>query len=86
MLARQAATEPSGQGWPRRRNMPRCSICTDFLVAPEASVFKTDGEVSYLWSCERCGQGFVTDVRLPACERQRFGNAIPKLEWRTDSD
>src|SRR5258706_2835851 len=65
MLARQAETEPSGRRWPRMRNMPRCSICTDFMVAPEASVLKTDGEVSYLWSCDRCGHGFVTEARLP---------------------
>src|SRR2546423_9357701 len=65
MLARQAETEPSGRCWPRMRNMPRCSICTDFLVAPEPSVFKTDGEVSYLWRCDRCGQGFVTEARFP---------------------
>jgi hypothetical protein len=65
MLVRHAETEPSGRRWPRMRNMPRCSICTDFLVAPEASVLKTDGEVSYLWSCDRCGQGFVTEARVP---------------------
>ena len=65
MMARQAETEPSGRRWPRMRNMPRCSICTDFMVAREASVLKTDGEVSYLWSCDRCGQGFVTEARLP---------------------
>ena len=70
MMARQAETEPSGRRWPRMRNMPRCSICTDFMVAPEASVLKTDGEVSYLWSCDRCGHGFVTEARLPAFERQ----------------
>jgi hypothetical protein len=65
-MARHAETEhQSGRRWPRMRNMPRCSICTDFMVAPEASVFKTDGEVSYLWSCDRCGHGFVTEAHLP---------------------
>jgi len=34
------------------------------MIAPEASVLKSDGEVSYLWSCHRCGQGFVTESRL----------------------
>src|SRR5207247_692705 len=37
MMGRQAETERSGRCWPRMRNMPRCSICTDFMVAPEAS-------------------------------------------------
>jgi hypothetical protein len=50
--------------WPRARNMPRCSICSDLMVAPEASVLKSKGEVCYLWSCDRCGQGFVTKAHL----------------------
>jgi uncharacterized protein with PIN domain len=62
MMALEAATERSGRCRPRVRNLPRCSICKDSMVAPEASVFKTDGEVSYLWSCDNCGQGFVTDA------------------------
>jgi hypothetical protein len=45
---------------PRVRDMPRCSICTDPMVAPEASVLQPTGEVCYLWSCDKCGQGFVT--------------------------
>ena len=29
---------------------PRCSVCADTMIAPEDSVFKTDGQVSYLWN------------------------------------
>jgi hypothetical protein len=58
--------EPRARQWPRMRDMPRCSICLDSMVAPEASVLKSDGEVSYLWSCDSCGQGFVTQARTSA--------------------
>jgi ribosomal protein L37AE/L43A len=54
--------EAGTKQWPRMRDMPRCVICTDAMVAPEASVLKSDGEVSYLWSCDRCGQSFVTQA------------------------
>jgi ribosomal protein L37AE/L43A len=58
MIAHQI--EAVTKRWPRMRDMPRCSICMDAMVAPEASVLKSDGEVSYLWSCDTCGQSFVT--------------------------
>ena len=44
---------------PRASDMPDCPICADSLVAAEGSAF-ADGELSYLWSCETCGYGFVT--------------------------
>jgi hypothetical protein len=45
---------------PRASDMPTCPICADSLVAAEGSAFSADGELSYLWSCETCGYGFVT--------------------------
>ena len=44
--------------------MPRCSICSDLMVAPEASALQGGGKVSYLWSCDTCGQGFVTQASI----------------------
>ena len=44
---------------PRASDMPDCPICADSLVAAEGSAF-AEGELSYLWSCETCGYGFVT--------------------------
>ena len=41
-------------------NRPVCKICSDSLVAAEASAFLSDECVSYLWSCDTCGYGFVT--------------------------
>jgi hypothetical protein len=62
MTALHTEVKTSGRR-PRVHFIPRCSICSDIMVAPEASVFKADGEVSYLWSCDTCGQGFVTEWR-----------------------
>jgi hypothetical protein len=50
--------------WPRARNRPRCSICSDLMVAPEASALQSGGKVMYLWSCDTCGQGFVTQASI----------------------
>lgn len=44
--------------------MPRCSICSDLMVAPEASALQGGGKVSYLWSCDTCGHGFVTQASI----------------------
>jgi len=60
MLAHQAEIESRAAQWPRARARPRCSLCSELMVAPEASVFHSDGDVRYLWSCDSCGQGFVT--------------------------
>ena len=38
---------------------PVCKICSDTMVAAEASTL-SDQCVSYLWSCDTCGYGFVT--------------------------
>ena len=48
--------------WPRVRDLPRCESCSDSMVAPEASALRADGEVSYLWSCDWCGQNYVTNA------------------------
>jgi hypothetical protein len=45
---------------PRERELPTCAVCSDSMVAAEASAFVSDDTVRYLWSCETCGYGFVT--------------------------
>ena len=64
MIAHQI--EAGARQWPRTRNMPRCPLCSDSMVAPEAASVLQSGEVSYLWSCDSCGQGFVTQARTSA--------------------
>lgn len=58
-IAEVQSTLPSRS--PRRvSERPVCTICSDSMVAAEASAFLSDDVVSYLWSCDTCGYGFVT--------------------------
>ena len=54
---------------PRGSDLPVCLVCADSMVAAEASAFLSDNSVSYLWTCDTCGYGFVTkhSVNRPAC-------------------
>ena len=52
---------------PRVRSLPVCSICSDTMVAAESSAIEANGGVSYLWSCDTCGHGFVTRYEAPTC-------------------
>jgi hypothetical protein len=49
---------------PRGCDLPSCPVCADSMVAAEASAYLSDNFVSYLWSCETCGYGFVTKHSL----------------------
>lgn len=44
---------------PRKSGRLICTICADSMIAAEASAL-SDGEISYLWTCDTCGYGFVT--------------------------
>ncbi|OQW57048.1 MAG: hypothetical protein A4S14_08930 [Proteobacteria bacterium SG_bin9] len=54
---------------PRGSDLPACAVCADTMIAAEASAFLMDGVISYLWTCETCGYGFVTKhaVRRMIC-------------------
>lgn len=45
---------------PRGSELPDCPVCADSMIAAEASAFLTEHVVSYLWTCDTCGYGFVT--------------------------
>jgi hypothetical protein len=46
---------------PRGSALPPCPVCADSLVAAEASAYvAADNMISYLWTCDTCGYGFVT--------------------------
>jgi hypothetical protein len=49
---------------PRGSDLPICPVCADSMVAAEASAFVSDEIVSYLWTCDTCGYGFVTKHAL----------------------
>jgi hypothetical protein len=50
---------------PRGSELPTCPVCADSMIAAEASAFLTDDQVSYLWTCDTCGYGFVTQHTFP---------------------
>ena len=53
---------------PRCSELPTCPVCADSMVAAEASAYVSDHVISYLWTCDNCGYGFVTKHAL----KQRF--------------
>jgi hypothetical protein len=54
---------------PRGCDLPTCPVCADSMVAAEASAYLADNFISYLWTCDTCGYGFVTkhSVKRFAC-------------------
>jgi hypothetical protein len=57
------------QSDPRGSDLPTCAVCADSMVAAEASAFLSENVISYLWTCDTCGYGFVTKhtLRRLAC-------------------
>jgi hypothetical protein len=49
---------------PRGCELPTCPVCADSMVAAEASAYLSDNIISYLWTCDTCGYGFVTKHAL----------------------
>jgi hypothetical protein len=52
---------------PRGSDLPTCPVCADSMVAAEASAYVSANVISYRWTCDTCGYGFVTKHAL-----QRF--------------
>lgn len=48
---------------------PTCAVCAASMVAAEASALGADNVVSYLWTCDVCGYGFVTDHNMQRASR-----------------
>jgi hypothetical protein len=65
----EALSTVAPKGDPRVCDLPTCPVCADSMVAAEASAFVSDNVVSYLWTCDTCGYGFVTkhSLRRFAC-------------------
>ena len=45
---------------PRGSDLPACPVCADSMIAAEASAYLSEHLISYLWTCDTCGYGFVT--------------------------
>src|ERR1700691_635823 len=43
---------------------PKCPRCKSVLVAAEESTFNARGRIDHRWSCDDCGNAFVTSIRL----------------------
>jgi C4-type Zn-finger protein len=56
----EARSTKASRAAPRGSDLPTCPVCSDSMVAAEASAFLSDDVVSYLWTCDTCGYGFVT--------------------------
>ena len=54
---------------PRGCDLPTCPVCADTMVAAEANANHNYHVISYLWTCDTCGYGFVTkhSVKRFAC-------------------
>lgn len=43
---------------------PRCPRCGSILLVAEQSAFNLNGRIRHTWSCDDCGNEFVTSVRV----------------------
>jgi C4-type Zn-finger protein len=57
-LLASRATEMSAE--PRESEMPVCPVCSDTMIAAEASSWLPDNKIEYVWTCDNCGYGFVS--------------------------
>lgn len=50
----------------RSGDRPICIICSDSMMAAEASAFLSDDVITHLWACDTCGYGFVSKHKTAA--------------------
>lgn len=62
----EAVSSDTSHTPPRASDNKSCPVCADSLFAAEGSAVGDKGEVSYLWTCETCGYGFVTRHAMKA--------------------
>jgi len=43
---------------------PKCPRCGSTLLFAEQSAFNLNGRIRHTWSCDQCGNEFVTSVRV----------------------
>jgi RNase P subunit RPR2 len=47
---------------------PKCPRCERIVFIAAQSRFNARGQIEHFWSCDDCGEEFVTCVRLSALE------------------
>jgi ribosomal protein S27AE len=43
---------------------PKCPRCGSVLFAAERSAFNPNGRIRHTWSCDACGNEFVTSITV----------------------
>ncbi len=43
---------------------PKCPRCGSVLLVAEQSAFNPDGRIRHTWSCDDCGNAFVTSISV----------------------
>ena len=56
----------SPRNFHRSRPIVPCAQCGDTLFAPEWSEYLDDLRIRHLWSCDKCGYEFESEVYYPA--------------------
>jgi RNase P subunit RPR2 len=57
--------QTTGQGPSMREfSRPRCPRCRSPVLVAEQAAFNLDGDIRHTWSCDECGNKFVTSVRV----------------------
>ena len=49
---------------PPNLGRPNCPRCGSILLMAEESRFNVRGRIDHAWSCDDCGNAFVTSIRL----------------------
>jgi len=49
---------------PLNLGRPHCPRCGSILLMAEESRFNVRGRIDHAWSCDDCGNAFVTSIRL----------------------
>ena len=45
---------------------PECPSCGSIVLMAERAAFNPDGRIHHTWSCDDCGQEFVTSIGVRA--------------------
>jgi transposase-like protein len=60
MIVQTACHVPSTENLSR----PKCPRCGSVLLVAEESRFNSSGRIDHAWSCDDCGNEFVTSIRV----------------------
>jgi transposase-like protein len=66
MSIQTACQIPSAQDPPSAQDLsrPKCPRCGSILLVAEESAFNLQGRIRHAWTCDDCGNEFVTSIKL----------------------